>query len=415
MRTHEIIEPALLDVNLIRKDFPNLSVFVHGKPLIYLDNAATSQKPLKVIQSMDNYYRNYTSNIHRGVHKLSQLATDAYENSREKIRKFINAKYFEEIIFTKGATESINLAASSYGRKFLKEGDEIIVSTMEHHANIVPWQLLAEEKGLKLRVIPITDSGEIIFEEFEKLLNERTKIVSVVHISNTLGTINPIKQIIDKAHEFGAVVLIDGAQSIHHKIIDVQKLDCDFFVFSGHKIYGPTGTGVLYGRKELLEKMPPYQGGGDMISSVSSERTLYNDLPYKFEAGTTNIAGFIGLGEAIDYVSSIGLENIDRYEHTLLEYATNKLLEIPELRIIGTANNKASVISFVLDNVHPHDIGTMLDMDGIAVRTGQHCTEPTMRRFGIPATTRASFAFYNTLDEINVLQSSIKKVINIFK
>lgn len=403
------------DIEKIRNDFPTLSEKVHGKSLIYFDNAATTHKPLSVIEAMDNFYRHYNSNVHRGVHKLSQLATDAYENSREKIRKYINANKFEEVIYTRGATEALNLIASSYGRRFLNEGDEIIISTMEHHANIVPWQLLAQEKGLKLRVIPIDDNGELIIEEFDKLLNERTKIVSVVHISNTLGTINPIEYIIQKAKEFGAITIIDASQSIQHKKIDVQALGCDFLVFSGHKLYGPTGTGILYGKLDLLEKMPPYQSGGDMIKSVSFERTIFNDLPYKFEAGTPNIAGNIGLGYSIDYVQSLTLEKIDEYETYLLKYATEKLSEIPELKIIGTAKNKASVISFVLENIHPHDIGTLLDSDGIAVRTGQHCTEPIMRRYGIPATSRASISFYNTIDEINVLYNSILKIIKIFQ
>ncbi len=403
------------DIEKIRKDFPTLSEKVHGKPLVYLDKAATTQKPVSVIEAMDNFYRYYNSNVHRGVHKLSQLATDAYENSREKIRKYINAEKFEEVIYTRGATESLNLIASSYGRRFLKEGDEIIISTMEHHANIVPWQLLAQEKNLKLKVIPIDDNGELILEEFEKLLNERTKIVSIVHISNTLGTINPIEYIIQKAKEFGAISIIDASQSIQHKKIDVQALGCDFLVFSGHKLYGPTGTGILYGKYEILDKMPPYQSGGDMIKSVSFERTIFNDLPYKFEAGTPNIAGNIGLGFAIDYVQNLSLDAIDEYETYLLNYATDKLSNIPELKIIGTANNKASVISFVLENIHPHDIGTLLDSDGIAVRTGQHCTEPIMRRYGIPATSRASISFYNTIDELNVLYNTILNVIKIFQ
>lgn len=403
------------NIEKIRNDFPTLNEKVHGKSLIYFDNAATTHKPLTVIEAVDNFYRHYNSNVHRGVHKLSQLATDAYENSREKIRKYINANKFEEVIYTRGATESLNLIVSSYGRRFLNEGDEIIISTMEHHANIVPWQLLAQEKGLKLRVIPIDDNGELIIEEFDKLINERTKIVSVVHISNTLGTINPIEYIIKKAKEFGAITIIDASQSIQHKQIDVHALGCDFLVFSGHKLYGPTGTGILYGKLDLLEKMPPYQSGGDMIKSVSFERTIFNDLPYKFEAGTPNIAGNIGLGYAIDYIQSLTLDKIDEYETYLLKYATEKLSDIPELKIIGTAKNKASVISFVLENIHPHDIGTLLDSDGIAVRTGQHCTEPIMRRYGIPATSRASISFYNTIDEINVLYNSILKIIKIFQ
>ncbi len=403
------------DIEKIRKDFPTLSVLVNGNPLVYFDNAATTHKPIKVIEAVDNYYRNYNSNIHRGVHYLSQLATDAYEQSRNKIMNFINAANNQEIIFTKGATDSLNLIASSYGRTFLKEGDEIIISNMEHHANIVPWQLIAQEKGFKLRVIPINDKGELLLEEYDKLLNEKTKIVSIVHISNTLGTINPIEYIIKKAKEYGAITIIDAAQSIQHKKINVQELDCDFLVFSGHKIYGPTGTGILYGKEALLNKMPPYQSGGDMIRSVSFEKTIFNDLPYKFEAGTPNIAGNIALGYAIDYISNISLNTIDQYETHLLNYATQKLSQIKELRIIGTASHKASAISFVLDNVHPHDIGTFLDADGIAVRTGHHCTEPIMKRYNIPATSRASISFYNTIDEINVLYNSILKIIKIFK
>lgn len=404
-----------LDIEKIRKDFPTLSVLVNGNPLVYFDNAATTHKPIKVIEAIDNYYRNYNSNIHRGVHYLSQLATDAYEQSRNKIMNFINAAKNQEIIFTKGATDSLNLIASSYGRTFLKEGDEIIISNMEHHANIVPWQLIAQEKKLKLRVIPINDKGELLLEEYDKLLNEKTKIVSIVHISNTLGTINPIEYIIKKAKEYGAITIIDAAQSIQHKKINVQELDCDFLVFSGHKIYGPTGTGILYGKEAILDKMPPYQSGGDMIRSVSFEKTIFNDLPYKFEAGTPNIAGNIALGYAIDYISNISLNTIDQYETHLLNYATQKLSQIKELRIIGTASLKASVISFVLDNIHPHDIGTFLDADGIAVRTGHHCTEPIMKRYNIPATSRASISFYNTIDEINVLYNSIWKIIKIFK
>ncbi|HRP01792.1 MAG TPA: cysteine desulfurase [Candidatus Kapabacteria bacterium] len=404
-----------LDIDKIRNDFPTLSEVVNNKPLVYLDNAATTQKPRAVIEAIENYYRHYNSNIHRGVHALSQKSTEAYENSREKIRQFINAQKIEEIIFTRGATEALNLIVSSYGRQFLKAGDEVLISNMEHHANIVPWQLLAQEKDLKLRVIPINDNGELILEDFDKMLNEKTKIVSLVHISNTLGTINPIQYVINKAKEIGAITIIDAAQSIQHKVIDVQKLDCDFLVFSGHKLYGPTGTGILYGKYDLLDKMPPYQSGGDMIKSVSFERTLFNDLPHKFEAGTPHIAGNIALGYAIDYIQSITLEAIDEYENYLLDYATNKLSEIDELKIIGTAKNKASVVSFVINNVHPHDIGTLLDADGIAVRTGHHCTEPIMKRFGIPATSRASFSFYNTIDEINVLYNSILKIIKIFK
>lgn len=403
------------NIENIRNDFPTLNVKVHGKPLIYLDNAATTHKPIEVINTINDFYTNYNSNIHRGVHKLSQIATDKYEKSREKIRAFINAKHFDEIIFTPGATASLNLLVSSYARHFLKPGDEVIISNMEHHANIVPWQLLAKEKDIKLRIIPIDDKGDLILEEFDKLLNEKTKIVSVLHISNTLGTINPIEYIIEAAHKAGAIAIIDASQSIQHKKIDVQLLNCDFLVFSGHKIYGPTGTGILYGKREILDEMPPYQSGGDMIKSVSLERTIFNDLPYKFEAGTPHIAGFIGLGAAIDYINYIGLDLIDVYEKQLLDYATEKLSSIDGLRIIGTSQNKASVISFILDNIHPHDVGTFLDTDGVAIRTGHHCTEPIMRRYNIPATSRASFSFYNTFEEINVLYNSIVKVIKLFQ
>ena len=404
----------MLKVDEIRKDFPILSTTVHGRPLVYLDNAATTQKPLRVIDAMDTYYRVYNSNIHRGVHKLSQLSTNAYENARNIVKNYLHAENSEEIIFTRGATESINLVAASLG-KSLKEGDEIIISHMEHHANIVPWQVLREEKGIVLKVIPIDDNGELIIEEYEKLLTDKTKLVSVVHISNTLGTINPINHIIKKAKEFGAMVLIDASQSIHHSHINVKALNCDFLVFSGHKIYGPTGIGVLYGKKDILNSMPPYQTGGDMIKSVSFEKTTYNELPSKFEAGTPNISGAIGLGEALNYIGSIGLDSIIEYETHLLQYAASKLSELPGLRIIGTAKDKAAVISFVLDEVHPHDIGTLVDMDVVAIRSGHHCTEPLMRRFGVPATSRASFSFYNTTDEINVLYKSLLKVIKMFK
>jgi cysteine desulfurase/selenocysteine lyase len=405
---------ASIDINKIREDFPILSKKVYGKNLVYLDNAATTQKPKAVIDKIVEYYSEYNSNIHRGVHFLSQAATDEYEKAREIIRKYINADKSEEIIYTRGASEAINLVAASYSKAFISEGDEIIVSNMEHHSNIVPWQFVCEEKGAVLKVIPINDDGEIIYEEFEKLLSDKTKIVSIAHISNSMGTINPIKDIIKAAHKVGAIVVIDAAQSIQHVKVDVKDLDCDFLAFSGHKIYGPTGIGVLYGKKSLLDKMPPYQGGGDMIMSVSFEKTKYNVLPYKFEAGTPNIEGAIGLGAAIEYINSIGLDAIAAYEAELLKYATEQAIAIPELRIIGTAKNKASVLSFVLSNIHPHDIGTLLDRDGIAVRAGQHCTEPLMARFCIPATTRASFAFYNTKEEIDALFASVKKVIKMF-
>jgi len=402
------------DVKKIRNDFPILLQKVHGKELCYLDNAATTQKPQVVINEVSNYYKKLNSNVHRGVHTLSEQATVAYENSRIKIKNFINASSEKEIIFTRGTTEAINLVAQTFGRVNLKEGDEVIISGMEHHSNIVPWQMICEEKKAKLKVIPINDSGELIFEEFEKLLSKRAKIVSVVYVSNSLGTINPVRRIIKKAHESGVPVLLDGAQAIQHIPVDVQELDCDFFAFSGHKIYGPTGVGVLYGKMELLNSMHPYQGGGDMISKVTFEKTTYNSLPYKFEAGTPNIAGVIGLGRAIDYIQEIGVENIAAYEDELLNYATLELSKIDGIKFIGTAKNKSSVISFVFDNVHPHDVGTFLDYEGIAVRTGHHCTQPVMDRFDIPATTRASFAMYNTKEEVDALVTGIKKVLEVF-
>ncbi|MCX6154227.1 MAG: cysteine desulfurase [Candidatus Kapabacteria bacterium] len=404
----------IYDIEAIRADFPVLSRFVHDKKLVYLDNAATTQKPQQVIDAVSNYYTNYNSNIHRGVHKLSQEATVGHERARKIIKNFLNAASEAEIIFTRGTTESINLVASSFGQKFIHENDEILISAMEHHSNIVPWQILCEQKKSKLKVIPINDEGEIIFEEFEKLLNPKVKIVSIVHISNSLGTINPIKKIIDYSHKLGIPVLVDAAQSVQHQKINVRELGCDFLVLSGHKIYGPTGIGVLYGKKELLNSMPPYQGGGDMILSVSFEKTIYNELPYKFEAGTPNIVGAIGMGAAIEYIESIGLENIQNHETQLLTYATKRLLDIPGLKIIGTAAEKSAVISFVLDFVHPHDVGTFLDLEGVAIRTGHHCTEPVMRRFKVPATSRVSFGIYNTAEEIDILAASIENVINLF-
>lgn len=402
------------DINKIRADFPILNTMVYGKPLVYFDNAATTQKPQIVIDTLKQYYETQNSNIHRGVHYLSETATNKYENTRKTVRKFINAERDEEIIFTRGTTESMNLFAASFGKAYINEGDEIIVSNMEHHSNIVPWQILCEDKKCKLRVIPINEEGEIIYEEFEKLLNDKTKLVSLVHVSNSLGTINPVEEIIKKAHSMNIPVMVDMAQSIQHFKVDVRALDCDFMAFSGHKIYGPTGIGVLYGKKRYLDKMPPYQGGGDMILSVSFEKTLYNNLPYKFEAGTPNIAGVIGLGAAINYLESIGLDNIAAYETELLNYATEKVNEIKELTIIGRAKKKASVLSFVLDNIHPHDIGTLIDREGVAIRTGHHCTEPVMRRYNLPATSRASFSFYNTKAEIDVLINAINKVIKMF-
>jgi cysteine desulfurase / selenocysteine lyase len=402
------------DVEKIRQDFPILHQNVHGKPLCYLDNAATTQKPKVVIDAITKYYSTINANIHRGVHSLSESATLAYEEARGKIRKFINASSEKEIIFTSGATASINLVANSYGRSSINKDDEIIISHMEHHSNIVPWQLLCQEKEAKLKIIPVDDNGELILEKFEELITEKTKLVSVVYVSNSLGTINPVEKIIEISHKHHIPVLLDGAQAVQHLKIDVQKLDCDFLAFSGHKIYGPTGIGVLYGKKEILEAMPPFMGGGDMIAKVTFEKTTYNELPYKFEAGTQNIAGVIGLGTAIDYVSSIGLEAISAHENSILEYATEKLQKIEGLKIIGKAKNKSSVISFVFDNIHPHDIGTFLDFEGIAVRTGHHCTQPLMQRFNIPATSRASFALYNTKEEVDILYNGLKKVIEVF-
>ena len=402
------------DVEKVRKDFPILHQMINGKPLIYLDNAATSQKPKNVIDAVETYYREYNSNIHRGVHTLSENATEIYESSRLKIKNFINANSTKEIVFVRGATEAINLVAQSLGRDSLNENDEIIITELEHHSNIVPWQLLSQQTGAKLKFIPINNKGELIEEEYKKLLNKKTRIVAVGHISNALGTINPIETIITMAHEYDAKVLIDGAQAAPHTLIDVKKLDCDFYVFSGHKLFGPTGVGVLYGKKDLLEKMPPYQGGGDMIKMVSMKETQYNDLPYKFEAGTPNIAGVIGLGAAIDYVNEIGLENISTYENELLNYANQQASEITGLKFIGTARQKASILSFTLDGIHPHDVGTILNSEGIAIRTGHHCAMPVMEYFKIPATSRASFTFYNTHEEIDALIKAIEKCKKVF-
>jgi cysteine desulfurase/selenocysteine lyase len=404
-----------LDVKKIRDDFPILHQEIHDKPLVYLDNAATAQKPKQVIESLDDYYREYNANIHRGVHTLSEKATATYEKSRGKVQHFLNASSFKEIIFVRGATEGINLVAQSYGRSNLKAGDEIIISEMEHHSNIVPWQMLCEQTGAVLKVIPINDAGELIMEEYKKLLGPKTRLVSVVHISNALGTINPVKDIIELAHEHDALVLLDGAQAAPHAKVDVKALDCDFYVFSGHKLFGPTGIGVLYGKQSLLEEMPPYHGGGDMIKTVSFEKTVYNDLPYKFEAGTPHIAGVIGLGTAIDYVNNVGLENIAAYEHELIDYATAASSNVAGLKLIGTAQQKISILSFIMDNIHPHDIGTILDNEGIAIRTGHHCTMPVMEHFKIPATARASFAFYNTCEEIDRLMQGLEKCKEIFK
>ena len=405
---------ATFDVARVREDFPILRQQVHGKPLVYLDNAATAQKPQAVIDALVRYYTTENANVHRGVHWLSQQATDDYEGSRTKLRHLLNAAEDREIVFVRGTTEGINLVAASYGRAFVHEGDEIIVSAMEHHSNIVPWQILCEEKGARLRVIPITDSGELDLEAYEGLLNSRTKIVSVVHQSNALGTVNPVKTVVDLAHQQGAVVVLDGAQSVPHMRIDVQALDCDFYTFSGHKLFGPTGIGALYGKAKLLERMPPYQGGGDMIKSVTFEKTIYNDLPYKFEAGTPHIEGAIGLGAAVDYVLDLGFDYFGPYEDALLQYGSEQLAEIDGLRIIGTAKQKAGVLSFVLNDIHPHDIGTILDTEGIAIRTGHHCCQPVMDRYGIPATARASLAFYNTTEDIDALVRGIRTVVEVF-
>ncbi|MEP7273270.1 MAG: cysteine desulfurase [Acidobacteriota bacterium] len=410
----EVFAPPAFDVHRIRQDFPILGREVNGHKLVYLDNAATSQKPQVVIDSLVRYYSEENANIHRGVHYLSQLATREYEDVRVKVKRFINAAETHEIIFTRGTTESINLVASSYGRKFIGEGDEVIISALEHHSNIVPWQLLCEQTGCKLRVIPINDDGEVELEAFIAMLTPRTKLVAIAHISNALGTVNPIQRIIEIAHSQDIPVLIDGAQAAPHLQIDVQALDCDFYAFSGHKICGPTGTGVLYGKSDLLNAMPPWQGGGDMIASVTFEKTTFNTLPYKLEAGTPNIAGGIGLGVAIDYLSNIGLDRIAAYERDLLDYAPETIGAIKGVRLIGTAREKASVLSFTLENVHPHDIGTILDQEGIAIRAGHHCAQPVMKRFGVPATARASFAFYNTREEIDALSEGMQRVIEVF-
>ena len=402
------------DVERIRADFPVLQQTVNGKPLIYLDNSASAQVPQVVIDRGSTYLEQEHSNIHRGVHYLSQKATTAYEDAREKVKRFINARDVRECIFVRGATEGINLVMYSYGRKFIGAGDEIIISAMEHHANIVPWQMLCEEKGARLRVIPMNDAGELLLDEYDALLNERTKLVAVMHVSNALGTINPIKEMIAQAHKYGVPVLIDGAQAAPHMPVDVQDLDADFYAFSGHKMFAPTGSGVIYGKLELLETMNPFQGGGDMIKTVTFEKTTYADPPNRFEAGTPAIASQIGLGAAIDYLNSIGRERAAAYELELLRYATERVSAIEGVRIIGTAKNKASVVSFVIDGIHPHDIGTILDQEGIAVRAGHHCAQPVMQRFKVPATARASFAFYNTKEEIDVLARTIERVIEIF-
>lgn len=404
------MEPtATFDIDRIRRDFPILSREVNGRPLVYLDNGATSQKPRSVIDTIDRYYTEENANIHRGVHHLSQVATQAYEDARETIARWINAPASRQVLFTRGTTEAINLVASSWGRDVLFPGDEMVISTMEHHSNIVPWQMICEERCAKLKVIPMSGSGELDMDAFGGLLTERTRLVSVAHVSNTLGTINPVREIIARAHEAGALVLLDGAQALPHMRIDVQELDADFYAFSGHKVFGPTGVGILYGREELLDSMPPYQGGGDMIEKVTFERTTYNTLPHKFEAGTPNIVGGIGLAAAIDYVSALDQAAFMAHEKDLLDYATSALCDIPGLGIVGTAADKASVISFNLEGQHPFDVGTLLDQQGVAVRTGHHCTQPLMDYYGIPGTVRASFAFYNSRADVDALVNAIRR------
>jgi len=404
----------MIDIQAVRNDFPILHQNVNDHPLVYLDNAASSQKPLQVIDAVANYYKEDNANVHRGVHRLSQRATDAYEGARSKVRGFLNAASDKEIVFVRGATEAVNLIAQSFVRPMLNKDDEILISHMEHHANIVPWQMLCEQTGAKLKVIPMTMAGDLDLSTLDDLLNERTKILAVGHVSNALGTVNPIKDLIKKAHAKDIPVLIDGAQAVPHLTVDVQDLDCDFYVFSGHKMFAPTGIGALYGKQSLLDDMPPWQGGGDMILSVSFEHTQYNELPYKFEAGTPNIAGAIGLGAAIDYMQGLGISKIAQYEHDLLVAATEKVSAMDGIRIIGTAKEKASVLSFMIDGVHPHDVGTIFDQQGVAIRTGHHCAQPVMQFYGIPATARASFAFYNTMEEVDALVSGIKKVQELF-
>nr|WP_095533188.1 cysteine desulfurase [Jiulongibacter sediminis] len=399
-----------ININKVREQFPILHQEVNGKPLVYFDNAATTQKPQVVIDALSGYYSGYNANIHRGIHYLAEKATSAFEASRKSIQEFLNAPSSDEIIFTYGTTDGINLISNTYGRAFLSEGDEIIISTMEHHSNIVPWQMLCEEKGCVLKVIPISDDGELLMDEYHQMLSEKTKIVSVVYASNALGTINPVKEIIDAAHSVGAVAIIDAAQATSHIKIDVQSLDVDFICFSAHKLYGPTGMGALFGKRELLEKMPPWRGGGEMIKEVSFDKTTYNEIPYKFEAGTPNIADVVALKTALEYVNELGLENISAYEQELLAYATDRLEAIEGLKIVGKAREKVSVISFVMDGIHPQDIGVLLDQQGIAIRTGHHCTQPLMQRFGIVGTSRASFAVYNTKEEVDLLVEGLAKV-----
>ncbi|MBP99069.1 MAG: cysteine desulfurase CsdA [Acidobacteria bacterium] len=412
--TDSVHSAHVLDEVRIRELFPILAATVGDKPLVYLDNAATTQKPQPVLDTLSRYYAAQNANIHRGVYQLSQNATQAYEDARAKVATFLHAADPAEIIFTRNATEGINLVAQTFGRSTVGEGDEVVISTMEHHSNIVPWQLLCNEKGARLRVVPITDAGELMLDEYESLLGPRTKLVSIVHMSNSLGTVNPVQRVVEPAHGHNIPVLIDGSQAAYHMAVDVQAIGCDFYVVTGHKLYGPTGIGALYGRRHLLDAMPPYQGGGDMISSVTFERTTYNEVPHKFEAGTPHIAGAIGLGAAVDFISGVGFGAIAAHERRLLDHATAALSAVPGLRLIGTARQKASILSFVLDGVHAHDIGTIVDTEGVAIRTGHHCTQPVMDRFGVPATARASLAMYNTTEEIDRLVAALTKVREIF-
>lgn len=405
---------SALDVEKIRRDFPILHTQARGHNLVYLDNAATSQKPQAVIDALVCYYESGNANIHRGVHYLSEKATQEFEEGRATVQRFVNAANPGEIVFARGTTEAINLVAQTWGRANIRHGDEIVVSAMEHHSNIVPWQIVCEQQGANLRVAPVNDAGELIFAEFEKLLGRKTKLVAMAHVSNALGTVNPVAKIVEAAHRVNARVLLDGAQAVPHMSVDVCAIDCDFYAFSGHKIYGPTGIGILYGKAELLDAMPPYQGGGDMISSVTFEKTLYNRVPQKFEAGTPHVSGSIGLGAALQYVNAIGIDRIARHEKQILAYGTRRLQEIPGLRLIGTAQEKEGILSFVLEGIHPHDIGTVLDQEGIAIRTGHHCAQPLMERFGVPATARASLALYNTMEEIDALANGLQKVREVF-
>ncbi len=408
------LTPATFDVETVRADFPILSRKVRGRPLVYLDSANTTQKPEAVIRASDRFYRETNANIHRSTYRLSEEATTAYEGAREKVRRFLNAASTREVVFTRGTTEAINLLASSFGQAYVKAGDEVLITGMEHHSNIVPWQLLCERAGARLRVLPIDDRGELVLEELDALLTDRTRILGVVHVSNALGTVNPVKEIVARAHAKGVPVLVDAAQSLPHLGVDVADLGCDFLAFSGHKVYGPTGIGVLWGKEEWLEKLPPYQGGGDMIASVSFEKTTYAELPARLEAGTGNLAGGVALGTALDYVNAIGLARIAAHERALLAHATARLSEVPGLRIVGTAREKAGVVSFVLDDVHPHDVGTILDQEGICIRTGHHCAQPVMARYDLPATARASFGLYNTLEEVDALVDGLRKVREVF-